>query len=84
MSTNNKPITGWVAWHPDTGILEDMGSGMFVAGTYEEALEDLKDDLDLSYSYDESDVESNHGEWLSTQGWRIRPVELRFTDEGEG
>lgn len=74
-----KPITGWVAWHPERKekdmvevfLTEDMAEntlclreGFYESGKFYAGV------LCPEEAYQ--------------AGWKVRPVEMRFTDEGEG
>lgn len=65
MSTDNKPITGWVVWHPfHKGFIRDSICEVFENIQGAEHL--LRREINNRY--------------LQADRWRIRPVEMRFTD----
>lgn len=76
--TDKKEITGWVAWHPEKGAdplsfadnEEEPWSIVVNEGPYGINYECLED-----YEFAVYEAKKN--------GWRIRPVKLVFTDEGE-
>jgi hypothetical protein len=79
MTEENKPeeITGWVAWHSDRidfstfcGNEQECWSAVVNEGKYGENYESLSD-----YEFAIMDAQK--------AGWRIRPVKLVFTDEGD-
>ena len=92
MSTDNKPITGWVAWHPDPA----WHSTIIQTACYDE------DDFDVfrklmqlfdAYDFNTSMPGVSESMLRATSvtefikaaqanGWRHRQVELRFTDKG--
>ncbi len=89
-----KPITGWVAWHPEftpeKWQIKDLLSfsegeawcnlirlyeSYLIQGSLPKCVETEWDDI--NGGADPEDI-------LGASSWKIRPVELRFTDEGEG
>lgn len=79
MSTNNNPITGWVAWHPKWGVTRVALSRVACVDRL------LGVDMSEFKKAEEYFATMEHEETkLMEEGWRFRPVELRFTDEGEG
>ena len=75
---SSEKITGWVAWHPDIGI-----NFMTINDVSNETAMLIHVDSELGgedYGY-----ENPEESWgiAQNEGWRIRPVEIVFTDEGE-
>lgn len=82
-SDNQKPITGWVAWHPEHG---DLGVESSEVDAWESAKLSVFNSLPLNVRTkvlrgDYIDIRKFiRGIDIEGSGWRIRPVELRFTD----
>lgn len=72
-------ITGWVAWHPEQ---RQYCATFTYEACWDELLGISMGDFQTSEDfYATRDAEKVAKEEL---GWRIRSVEMRFTDEGEG
>lgn len=87
--TNDKKPDGWVAWHPEKGILEYyISAGFLVSETVDKAIGELEDDYameELFRHYRAQEIENPMAftfiEWANNAGWRIRPVKIVFLDE---
>lgn len=82
--TDDKKPDGWVAWHPTEGLCY----GRFIWLTFDDVLEELREDYDLEESYMafcRENLDDPRSQsfvlWLADQGWRIRPVKLVYLDE---
>ena len=73
MSTNNKPITGWVAWHP-----ERKEKDMVEVFLTEDMAEDTLCLTEGFYRDGDSWYGVLRPEEAYQAGWKIRSIELRF------
>jgi len=93
-TTKQEPITGWVAWHPEFTpekwqikhmLSFDQNEAWFnLIRLYERYL--IQSSLPKCVETEWNDINggADPEDILEASGWKIRPVRIEFTDEGEG
>lgn len=78
-TTKQKPMTGWVAWHPEHGAARvALSRSDCVYRLVGVQISEFKNSEEYFVTVEREEVK------LMEEGWQFRPVEMRFTDKGEG